>query len=133
MIYSLLLPAYITAFAILFEKMGFRWKWFLPLAAAFVIATLFTLPWGDQGLFRSIASAKAEDRIQLLTTPMFLIFCPIHALVTVRVMKAIPGNSPVFQRMVVKLLVYIASAWAAGFIFMLFGMIGFSLYYLAIR
>jgi len=130
MIYSFILPAYIAAFAILFEKMGFRWKWFLPLALAFIVATLLASLVSGISPQASDGSTGMEDRFQLLATPLYILFCPIHAFITVRVMKAIPKDSPRFDQLFVKVLIYAAAAWAASFVFVILTGLCFSAYYL---
>lgn len=127
MIYGLIQLIYVTVFAILFEKMGFRWKWFLPLAGAFIAATLLI---SGKALLGFTASTGPEDRMPLLSTPMYIIFCPIHAFITVHVMKAIPKNSPRFEQVFVKVLIYWGAAMAAGAVLTVFIMLGAMAYFL---
>jgi hypothetical protein len=121
MAFGIIQTLYIIAFAFLFEKAGFRWKWFLQLASAFIIATLLTALATGQGF--SSAPADAEDRMKLAAVPMYLIFCPIHAFITVSVMNALPRDAPRFQKLFVKILIYQAAALAAGAVLMLVAMV----------
>jgi hypothetical protein len=124
MIYGLVQVIYIAIFATLFEKRGFRWEWFLPLAGAFAAATLLTSFLAEGGLPPVLASGGAEGRLQILAVPMYILFIPIHALITVGVMKALPADTPLFDRLFARVVVYLAAAMAAGFVFSLLMLAG---------
>ena len=128
MIYGFIEFIYVAAFVALFEKKGFRWQWFLPLAAAFIVATVSRGFMSGGNLPFSMVSGGAEDRLQVLSSFMYILFLPIHAFITVRVMKALPGHSPLFDRLLARLLAYIAAAMAAGFIFSVLMMLGMAAY-----
>jgi hypothetical protein len=130
MIYGFIQIMYLVIFAALFEKKGFRWNWFLPLAAAFAGATLLTALMAGRGLPPLLASGGVEDRVYLLAVPMYILFIPIHAFITVGVMKHLPANAPVFDRLFARVLVYIAAAMAAGFVFSMLAMAGMVLFQL---
>lgn len=130
MIYGFIQIIYIAVFAALFEKRGFRWQWFLPLAAGFAAATLLTAFLAGRAMPSALAPGEAESRIQLLAVPMYILFIPIHALITVGVMKALPANTPVFERLFVRVLIYMAAAMAAGFVFSMLAMAGMVLFQL---
>ena len=121
MAFGIIKILYIIAFAFLFEKTGFKWKWFLQLASAFIIATLLAALATGKGF--SLAAEDAEHRMQLAAAPMYLIFCPIHAFITVSIMHALPRNAPRYQKLFVKIMIYQAAAIAAGAVLVLVAMI----------
>ena len=128
MAYSIVQTLYIMAFAFLFERMGFRFKWFLPLACVFVVASLLTVPEIGQGILPELMISGAEDHSQILATLMSLVFYPLHAFITVHFMKFHPQNTSRCEQWVIKGAIYMGAAMMAGFLLAVFMMIGMSIY-----
>ncbi len=116
MAYGYIQALYILAFGLFLSRQGFNWKWFLPLAGAFMAATLLTVSEFGGGLLPGSLVSPPGDRRQLAAAPMMLIFYPIHAFVTVKVMSHLPPNLTGLQRTIVAVVVYLGAALSSGFI-----------------
>lgn len=128
MAYGFIQTLYIAAFAFLFEKMGFRLKWFLPLASVLVVAALLTAPETGKGMAPDAALSGASDPPPLLVALMYLIFCPIHAFITIKLLKFQSRSMSRLERLIAKGAIYMVAAMMAGFVFMVFMMAGMLLY-----
>jgi hypothetical protein len=128
MAYGLMQTFYIAAFAFLFEKKGFRLQWFLPLALVFVVIALLTSPGIGKGMLPDAMMPGASDPPPLIVAIMYLIFCPIHAFITVKLMKFLGGSMSRLERLIAKGAIYMFAAMIAGFVFMVFMMAGMLLY-----
>ena len=129
--FGIIQALYIIAFAFLFEKAGFKWKWFLQLVSVFLTATLLAALATGKGF--SLAAGEAENRLRLAAAPLYVLFCPIHAFITVSVMNALPRDTPRFQKLFVKVMIYQAAAMAAAAVLVLVVMAAMTVYYLLKR
>jgi hypothetical protein len=128
MAYGFIQTLYIVAFAFLFEKKGFRLQWFVPLALGFVVIALLTAPEIGKGLLPDSMLAGASDPPPLIVALMYLIFLPIHAFITVKLLKFQSQSLSWLERLIVKGAIYMFAAMIAGFVFMVIMMAGMLLY-----
>ena len=121
---------YLLLFSLIIDRYGFNWRWFVPLAGAFLVAALLPIPEVGGWLLPAALLNAPGDRHQIIAAPMLIIFYPLHAFVSVQVMRRLPPNTNWLERLIVRGVAYMATAFVAGFICMLLLMGIFMAYFL---